>query len=324
MLYHETVEHLRLLTDIDKDDRCTLLKVGFTQQQGRIKQAIRRIHLSKKINKIIALPKKFLWYTYSRVLKQIGDYSTLLIFDGAIEYMDVEFFRLAKQRNPDIRICLFLINSYDAGSPVMWAVREHIRDWDWDAIYSFDPDDCRKYGFRYCGFNYYSMQPVKKDFQTENDCYFVGGLKGEREQLIIDTYNYLNRNGVKCDFLCKEYVNFEKIVGGIRVIDQRLPYEQIICDVNKSNCIIEILQKNQNAPSLRYFEAICYNKKLLTTNDNIKQYPYFNNKYMKVFHSVYDIDIEWIKKNDIIDYKYKGDFSPKMLIDFLQKEELRD
>ena len=85
---------------------------------------------------------------------------------------------------------------------------------------------------------------------------------------------------------------------------------------------MEILQKNQHGATLRYFEAVCYNKKLLTNNKDIIYYPFYNSKWMKVFTNISEIDIEWLRTNENIDYKYSGEFSPKLLIDKILKNTI--
>ena len=37
--------------------------------------------------------------------------------------------------------------------------------------------------------------------------------------------------------------------------------------------------------------------------------PYYDERYMKYFRTVEDIDTSWIKEKVVVDYKYKGDFS---------------
>jgi hypothetical protein len=98
-------------------------------------------------------------------------------------------------------------------------------------------------------------------------------------------------------------------------------YEKILSETISSNCILEILQNNQHGATLRYFEAVCYNKKLLTNNKDIIYYPFYNPKWMKVFTNISEIDIEWLRTNENIDYKYNGEFSPKILIDKILKKQ---
>ena len=94
-----------------------------------------------------------------------------------------------------------------------------------------------------------------------------------------------------------------------------MPYEKVISQTMATNCIFEVLQDNQYGQSLRYFEAVCFNKKLLTNNKNIKNLPFYNEKYMKIFEEIDDIDYDWVKKREEINYNYNNEFSPIFLID---------
>ena len=44
-----------------------------------------------------------------------------------------------------------------------------------------------------------------------------------------------------------------------------------------------------------------------------------NEKYMKVFETLDDIDFEWVKKKEDINYNYNGEFSSLHFIEELDK-----
>ena len=44
----------------------------------------------------------------------------------------------------------------------------------------------------------------------------------------------------------------------------------------------------------------------------------YDERYMKYFHTINDIDIEWIKTKESIDYGYDGRFSPLGLCTFIK------
>ena len=83
----------------------------------------------------------------------------------------------------------------------------------------------------------------------------------------------------------------------------------------KGSVILEVVQEGQVAPTLRPYEAVIYNRKLLTNNPNIKKFPYWDSKYMRYFSCVEDIDWKWVKDNTEVDYKYDGRFSPNKLLE---------
>ena len=68
---------------------------------------------------------------------------------------------------------------------------------------------------------------------------------------------------------------------------------------------------------MRYFEAITMNKKLLTNNSAVVDFPFYNSKWIKIINSLEDIDLDWIKADEQIDYGYQDEFSPIHLIDFI-------
>ena len=39
---------------------------------------------------------------------------------------------------------------------------------------------------------------------------------------------------------------------------------------------------------------------------------YYDARYMKYFKNIDDIDIEWVKRREKVDYGYKDDFSVKI------------
>ena len=58
--------------------------------------------------------------------------------------------------------------------------------------------------------------------------------------------------------------------------DEEMPYIEIIENILKSKCIIDINQKGQSGLSLRPLEALFFNKKLLTNNKNIFQSDFYH------------------------------------------------
>ena len=98
---------------------------------------------------------------------------------------------------------------------------------------------------------------------------------------------------------------------------EKMTYKEVLEEVQKTNCVIEFVQKGQRSQTLRYFETVCYNKKLLTNNPNVKNLKFYNEKYMKVFDKFDDIDFEWVKTKENVDYGYNGEFSSKYFIEEL-------
>ena len=107
---------------------------------------------------------------------------------------------------------------------------------------------------------------------------------------------------------------------GLNFHGKDLPYEKVIGNILSTNCVLEMVAKGQKVQTARYYEAVCYNKKLLTNNPNIKELSFYNPKYMKYFENIEDIDFEWVKRKETIDYHYNNEFSPNHILKKLNNQ----
>ena len=125
-------------------------------------------------------------------------------------------------------------------------------------------------------------------------------------------------NDISCNFRITRVPENHNCKKGI-IYNSRISYLETISQAKATDCLLEILQKGQSGVTFRYYEAVCYNKKLLTNNVGVYNLPYYDSQYIQVFEDINDIDFEWIKKDIKIDYKYKGDFSPVNFIEQIKQ-----
>lgn len=303
-------KHLGLFDDLENDSRVILCYYGKRYISNPFLRLIRRIHLSTKINKIVNFPYKHIWTTLP---VGFSEFYSILANDGVLK--DLEAY-LEKCRKKKIPTNLFLADAMDAQSIVMQNARPIILKRNFTHIYTFEFADSIKYGFEYMGFGgYYSKKNLEPNLNNNYDLFFSGGIKGGREIAIQKLYTYLSKSN--CNFLFD--INGEPFIDGEHIQYHRfwIPYKTVLDYVGKSNCILEIVQQGQTGPTLRYFEAVCYNKKLLTNNPQIVDFPFYNPKWMKIYEKPEDIDIDWIKEEENIDFGYNGEFSPTHMVDYL-------
>ena len=257
------------------------------------------------------------------IQKRLADYmhiplteDTCFIIDcGFLRRMDANFLEYLESSRA--KICLLLVDSMRGGSPDLVLAKERIFAINWEQVYTIDKDDADEYGWNYIGLNYYSS-PKKLIQGLSSDAYFVGGLKGNRDSVIFDLFRKLKKDSYPVfDVYCysnEQYTKCEKI-DGLNHFRKWQSYKKILAKTAATNCIVEILQENQTCQSLRYFEAVVFNKKLLTNNRNVINLPFYDERYMRYFETVGDVDVDWIKKKEQIDYRYNDEFSPKMLFE---------
>jgi hypothetical protein len=184
-----------------------------------------------------------------------------------------------------------------------------------DAVLTFDPADARKYEWIYTGQCYYSKSEIPLRSIT-TDLYYIGYVYSNRLGVINECYSHVS-NKALCTFKVSYYE--KDLNAGISVLRKRIPYEQVLNEIQSCNCILEIVKEGQTGPTLRYFEAVCYNKKLLTNNAMVVNLPFYDERYMHVFKSASDIDVDWVAKREPVDYHYDGSFSPIHLIELIRK-----
>lgn len=320
LIYGHTNHHLGLWNDLIEDSRVIMCTTE-PRKLNILNRFFKRIYL--KLSGITQrIPLKHLFFQYHSIFKITPHVQHLVIIDGALRTIDICELNKCRKINPKIKISLYLINSIEAKSPIMKRVRPKIKLFNWDNIYTFDAEDARKYGYTHLGFNYYSFHEITASQVPDSDVFFVGGLKGGRSQLIYDLYSQLTKCGIKCDFYLMPIDDKNiKQLSGIYYFKGWRPYEEILAHTQRTKCIIEIMQEGQSGATLRYFEAVTMNKKLLTNNEHIVKFPFYNPKWMRIFKKVEDVNMEWLSKEETVNYGYTDEFSPKHFIDYITSKQ---
>lgn len=286
-----------------------------------IKDRLCRIHTSLLINSYMDLPFKCVYYSK---LSEYAEDNTCYIFS---HISSAKIGRNLLQRlhssGKNIRLALLLLDSFSAHSITLFRTWRAVKNVKWDYILSYDIEDCKRYGFTYLGYTYYSKNEEVKPSGIFSDIYFVGANKSgdNRYELVSNVFKYLRNKQVDARFIVVD--KFQKRTSDDKehlIFHQEyIPYAEVLSDVLSSNCVLEVLQDGQQQQSARYFEAVCYNKKLLTNNPHIADLPFYDARYMRYFSKPEDIDVEWVMMKENIDYHYAGEFSPARIIDKLDE-----
>ena len=177
---------------------------------------------------------------------------------------------------------------------------------EFDVAATFDEGDAKKYGMLHFT-DPYARREVCPSEDYAHDIFFVGAEKG-RGDFLRKIAERLTRNQVDADMRVVNLKSEQETKGLVKQ-NGYLKYDEMLNHAVSCNVILEVLCEGQNSASLRYYEAVVYNKKLLTNYEGISKMPYYDERYMKYFRTAEDIDISWIKEKVVVDYKYKGDFS---------------
>lgn len=160
--------------------------------------------------------------------------------------------------------------------------------------WSFDRDDCQKYGMRF-GDTYYFPPEVSEKKKSEYSMFYVGINRPGREELLAGLGAYLKENGLQYLF---NLTAIPTEPASIRAkYSPRMRYEEIIKKINESNSILDLNRENQSGMTLRPMEALFYKRKLVTNNERITQYHIYdaNNTFI-IKNNEYDGLAEFLKE----------------------------
>ena len=288
---------------------------------------LRRVHYSPKINRIVNLPCKDIWnYSlYKALLSEISE-DTCIIFDtGSLAHLSLRMLNKIRRISQKIRMVLVAADSLHGASAHISDALPRILGFRWDLILSYDKSDCHEFGFEYLGQTIYSKLNDIHPSDEKSDLYFIGRNKAGRNYDVLKLYHALFSAGVKLNFnLVDTKENNQKSryskSPGVHLFTENLPYEKVISDVLSTKCILEVVAPGQKAQTARYYEAVCYNKKLLTNNAGCFNLPFYNKDYIHYFENVNDINPDWIKDMTSVEYNYHGEFSPIHLLDTINNK----
>ena len=282
----------------------------FTKGYGTIdfeKQVVTKVQGSERRNRMI----------YKKIISDKHKDKVVIFTNEVFTHFSYEFFKSLKDNH--IKLVLVLIDPYISNYGSMPKCRSVIQNLSFDYILTFDPEDARRFNYLYCPIYSKILNNENREEGEFNFdlCYFAH-LKnriGFIRSIIRDSK--LNHCSLRMGLsgVGKEYANE---IPREFILDEDLKYEDVIEDTIKSNCILDITQEGQCGATFRYYEAIIYNKKLLTNNKSIQCLKFYDPRHIRFFDSVNDIDWEWIKRREPIHYEYNNEFSPLRIIDIVQ------
>ena len=171
-------------------------------------------------------------------------------------------------------------------------------------VYSFDRIDCEKYDrleFRHLFFRESKNEKIS-DYKY--DLVFIGWLHADRMELIKEIENICKTKNIKTFIYLftgvKTYINFllKKYIQNLHI--KPLDYNKVSDYHNSTRVILDLPHPLQKGLTMRTNEAIGANKKLITTNQDIKNYDFYNEE------NIYILDKEDIEiRNDFFKKPYK-------------------
>ncbi len=271
---------------------------------------------TNKLKKIFgnSLIELFYPYFFDRKYKTDKPFCFLLI-GGA--HLPKTYLHYLKKKYPDSKIVFFfrdLVVVREKLSP------DIVHDKAIDIELSFDNGEAEKYGMYFCD-EYSSLVNLSNHPKYPScDVFFCGQAKDRYERL-LEYYQYLTKKGLKCNFYITEVPESKQVkLDGI-YYNQFMPYKEMLCRSYNSKCLLDINQKDAaGGYTSRFYEAIMYDRKLISDNPITDQSKFYNEKDMIYVTRPEDITDEFIRNiGSKVDYQYNGEFSPLRMIETVEQ-----
>jgi hypothetical protein len=168
-----------------------------------------------------------------------------------------------------------------------------------DRILSYSVNDSKKYGLVFRPFFFIpNAEPENRDPGKKYDLFFIGIFHTDRLSLIEKAIN-LNP---EVSFYHHFYINpitFFKAGIPFRKLKlfrfRKMGYQEMIRMVKQSSAILDIPKPSQQGLSTRILEALGAGTKVITTNENVRNYEFFNdNNFLIIDREKPMIEYEWI------------------------------
>ena len=314
----------QLVMDLKDKPNTTLISEVFCK---KIYSKIYDIYQPRKKRKYIKILKSIIpnkavrnlifshWYKISQINFRKEVVNCLIVINSGFCFgYTKEYIQYLRERVPNVYMVLYQLDPSDVFYKSLY--NKMVFE-DFDLIYNINREEAKAFDQVYwpliCSKSDADMTAIGS---MAYDLYFIG-FGSDRSDLLEEMYISASKKNVRTKLIV--FYFDEKQYKGIEKIHTRMEYKKNLNFIRESNCLLEILHDSYQNVTQRYVEAILYNKKLLTNNEKITTYPFYNEKYMKVFKDISDIDWNWVCLKEKINYGYHDEFSPKVLLTDIER-----
>jgi hypothetical protein len=201
-------------------------------------------------------------------------------------------------------------------------------------VASFDRTDCRRYNIEYQPLfssqkklsNDAGCTPAMKPYQVT----FVGTLHSDRLKVLsdfclfnphIETKFYVFTQHWIKDAYYKLIRYFKGYSRDIQLSPQKLNYQDYLHLISSTDAVLDIEHADQHGVTMRCFETIFQNQKLITTNQEIKNLTIYDNSRISIVNRLspvvpedfFEIEFSELTPSQVLEFSVDGWFSSLML-----------
>lgn len=294
---------LKSLNDFKQYENVEINNFKYLSDLNRVLNLFAKIHFSHKLNRIINLPFKSLWFKKiaDGINAEYNDDIIIIIYDRSLFANNIKFIKYLRKRFPKCKLVYMFTNIVKISGANDNGFVSMLNEM-YDIVYAFDPSDAKKYNFHYSPLIYsYNRKNVKE----KNQVFYVGRAK-DRYEMLINVYEKIKELNLDRKFYIfgvneknqkyKSQIEYNKYIS----------YDECLKNIQESSCIIDIIQGESEGFTIKTCEAVFYDKLLITTNKNVKKAPFYDERFILVIDSAEDINMEFFNNAKKVKYSYEG------------------
>ena len=280
---------------------------------------------------IYKINRKKMVKKYNKYFASIVEKYDLNMFDKVVVIFGGNLFNatnvmLLKNRFPDAQLIYYAWDSVKNYPNILSYY--HLFDY----AYSFDNCDCKEYGFGFLPL-FYRNKEEKADIIYDYCLIMTASIDKIKIFKKMNTFIKKYKGFVYLYFYDKKRYWYNKILHPqvFRNLDKSLfrfsplNKDEVNFKMAQSKVIIDIPLENQKGLTIRTFEALKLNKKIITTNAEIKKYSFYNHDDICVFSDGVNNDFFSNKNGNYCINDYSASFFTKQLIyDYEMIDYLKD
>lgn len=235
-----------------------------------------------------------------------------LFFESQYAVINTDYLEYIKKNNPQCKLVLFMQDV--VASLPYYDIADYKKRFD--LVLSYDKQDCERYGLVYHPTPYSHYENSKLIKKDSCDVFFCGTAKNRYETIMM-VYRICKEAGLKVLFYINGVEEHLQEKNDDIVYNTPITYLENLSHIASAKCIIEVMQKKADGFTPRLWEAIFFDKHLITNNGSIKNTHYYDSKYIHEISNDLHPE-EWIDNPVSFDQKVKESKSPVKLLKFIE------
>lgn len=275
------------------------------------------IHNSRKINQKINLPLKKLWWPHIFKGKFANEKPLCFVFEQRMPIAYIEFIKKRYPRSKAVLIYRDLRKITQTSFPDL------PDNPVFDLQMTIDAREAKQYGWGH--FDEFESKPEVKISSNypESDVFFAGKAK-DRLPRLLRAYDIFTKAGLKVKYYLTGVPEADrKPLAGVEYADKFMTYTEMLYHTVNSRCVLEINQAEAVGYTSRFLEAVMFNKRLITDNQDVKKSKFYSPENILCIKDIKDISADFVINNNPVDYKYNNEFSPIHLIEKIDEELIK-